>query len=55
MNAIASFWAFLNYVNHLSGTCSDIAGTPARVVYGGNCAQAFVLALLERLAWVINP
>ena len=55
MNAILGFWQFLYYLQHLSGQCSDIAGTPARVVYSGNCLQAFTLAVFRHLAFVVQP
>ncbi len=62
---VLAFWHFLAYVGTLSPphTCSVLAGdgipgsgnVPEHVVYGGNCAQAFVMALVDRLAWVVNP
>jgi hypothetical protein len=55
VNAILGFWQFLYYLQHLSAQCSDIAGTPARVVYSGNCLQAFTLALFQHLAFVVLP
>jgi hypothetical protein len=65
MNSVLAFWQFLNYVVNLSPphTCSVLAGAgipdsgnvPAHVVYGGNCGQAFVMALADKLAWVVNP
>ncbi len=55
MNAILGFWQFLYYLQHLTAQCSDISGTPAQVVYSGNCLQAFTLALFQHVAFVILP
>lgn len=52
------FWLFLNYVQHLSPehSCQAITeSTRSTVVYGGNCLQAFFVALrTPGVAWVIR-
>lgn len=55
---MTTFLTWLYWLDHIRNTCSDITGTPAHVVYGGNCAQAFIYALevpYRAVAWVVNP
>jgi hypothetical protein len=66
---IILFWQLLNYVQHLTGTCTAVtlpAASPLPfrstltaqnlVVYGGNCLQAFLVALYSHgsIAWIIG-
>jgi hypothetical protein len=64
MTAIQAFWHFLAWVNALSPPhlCEALTqsthstpDTQNPVVYGGNCAQAFRIALASHgyIAWVI--
>ncbi len=63
--AVHGFWMFLNYVQHLSPghSCTAVTqsthGTSATqnaIVYGGNCAQAFLVALQSHgsIAWILG-
>lgn len=55
---MTGFWAFLNYLQHLSPghSCTAITeSTRSTVVYGGNCLQAFLVALrIPGVAWVLG-
>lgn len=61
--SLHAFFAFLNYVQHLTVTCTAVTqsthSTPATqnpIVYGGNCLQAFLVALYSHgyIAWIIG-
>lgn len=63
---MSAFWQFLAYVNSLSpghwceAVTQSTHSTPATqvvVAYGGNCAQAFRIALYSvghAIAWIIE-
>lgn len=55
------FMHLLNQLQHAGETCyAEVAGppgsgTPGPIVYGGNCAQAFIVTLFDRFLTFVMP
>lgn len=60
---MTTFWAFMAWVNSLSGTCYAVTQsthshpiTEQAIMFGGSCRDAFTIALYSHgaIAWVLG-
>ena len=51
MTSVQAFWHFLYVLQHVHNTCGAVT-TQGRVIYGGNCLQAFTTALQQHVSFI---